>query len=295
MYKHAKRIMAIRERDARDVHAVANPCLWVSFGCRCVFICIDSNGIENFLIKSFMNKAEQLLFVSIWLMDIYPEISLTIFFLAIVWIALLPFIYKLLFKRLAARLESRVVFVIAKIVFFGGMLLLPVTIMAITTIMIYEDYRNYLGYCTEKTPGLYQKPYIGRQIDTRERLNIAVNNYLVHQEKYDIHEIMASENMNSLEYKEYAKTDFSIIPYNTFEEFVLENSSCCELTWYLPPTGEKADYATRASGRGNGYFTFNHKVRYVDGKGIQKSIITKNFYYVVTNCGTAYAISYGSQ
>jgi hypothetical protein len=39
---------------------------------------------------------------------------------------------------------------------------------------------------------------------------------------------------------------------------------------------------------------FNHKVRYVDSKGVKKTIVTKKFYYTVTNCGHVYAKNYRS-
>jgi hypothetical protein len=173
-------------------------------------------------------------------------------FLAIGWIAFVIFLNRWLFKRLRSKLKSGTMFVIARIMFWLVVLPLPVTIMAI--IIAYKTHQarcqNYLGFCNMEYPGREQRQYLGKRLGTEERLNLAIKDYIIHQ-RHDIYEVMESEKL-IYRGEEDAATKVTLIPYKTYEEFVNENPSCCELTWDLPEGG-KLDYNDMADGVGNGF------------------------------------------
>jgi hypothetical protein len=139
----------------------------------------------------------------------------------------------------------------------------------------YTKIRNYLGYCTWGKGDLR-----GRRFTTEERLDIAINDYLLNQISMDYSEISKAEraSLSGVEKR------FTLIPYGGKDEFLRINPSCCQLTWH-GSEGYFFGYQERAKGIGDGMFDFKHKVRYMDQEGSRKEIETTNTYMEVNNCG----------
>ena len=144
----------------------------------------------------------------------------------------------------------------------------------------YISIRNYQGYCSGSGARL------GINLNTQERLDLAVADYLQNQVHMDFNEIenVESENKRQRGYMAALKKKFTLIPYSSQEEFYLINPGCCERSW-LMVEGEQFGFWERAAGAGNGMFIFTHKVRYKTLDGTRKEINTTNTYMAVNNCG----------
>ena len=131
-----------------------------------------------------------------------------------------------------------------------------------------------------------------RRFTAEERLDIAIDHYLCNQIPIDYRVIEEAEQIGS---SGDAREWFTLIPYDSKDEFLRENPDCCKLTPYSaqqnifgydllifeePSTGNE-----RASGMGDGMFVFKHKVRYMSQGGIRKKIETTKPYIMVNNCG----------
>lgn len=182
------------------------------------------------------------------------------------------------------------------------LVLLLLIILCFYTEEKYTQTRNYYGYCT--WGGSHMLPVEqdgvilsctksftkrGRRFTTEERLEIAINDYLCHQNDY--YAIGKAEEMKDASSDEVKKR-FTLIPYGSKDEFLRENPDCCQLTWkgsegYNFPVWDSGlgTGDGLVSGVGNGMFVFKHKVRYMDQQGTRKE--TESTHHIsVSNCGT---------
>ena len=163
-------------------------------------------------------------------------------------------------------------------------------ILVLTSISFYQSLRRYQGYCDLKK-GTGRENY-GTRLSTRQRLNIAVEQYLKNQFR-DYDEIGQAEreallpatkveNMYISNPPMYElEKIFELIPYQSKADFFKENPNCCELDLLYH------DFWDRAAGSGEGTFVFTHKIRYKMPEGTYKEIISKKMTIEITNCGNS--------
>ncbi|MFL6601375.1 MAG: hypothetical protein ACJ8R9_08590 [Steroidobacteraceae bacterium] len=139
----------------------------------------------------------------------------------------------------------------------------------------YPMWRAYQGIC-EKT---------GSKLTTAQRLNFALDDYLVRQEIADLLEIGAFDHRDHPSIEDLRR-DFTVIPYSSREEFLATNPQCCQLIWLLVE-GMHIDAWAKAANSGDGFFDFKHRITYADRQGTRRQITSKYTYWQVRNCGEA--------
>jgi len=225
---------------------------------------------------------------------------------AIVGVALVCLLRRIRREKVGARgkITTAVLSVVA--IVLALLLLLILSELAKT---VYTYTRNYYGYCTRKTDGRYLKVPVerdgiiqsctisplakdlrGRRFTTEERLDLAINHYLCSLQYWDYNAIGAAEGMRSA-WDDDIDKQFTLLYYDSKDEFLRENPDCCQLTWRSSEGDEFPVWETGVdvgnglvNGIGNGMFKFNHKVRYLDRQGTRKEIDSTG-YIRVNNCG----------
>jgi len=123
----------------------------------------------------------------------------------------------------------------------------------------------------------------GQKLSTEQRLNHALEDFLVQQQRLALMEIRRLERPDNPP-PEDLKQDFTVVPYASREEFLAANPDCCELTWTLPE-GWFIGFWDKARNSGDGLFRFEYRLRYRTRDGIVKEIVADDTYYQVMNCG----------
>ena len=130
-------------------------------------------------------------------------------------------------------------------VFLFPILLIMLLFLFALAMEKYTSIRNYYGYCASR--------YASHRLTTEERLDIAIDHYLLEQINMDYKEILKAEYP---EYRGYGtpedlKERFTLITYGDKDEFLQANPGCCKRTWDLswPGRRRRAEEIGRASCR----------------------------------------------